>query len=584
MLGYQLKITIKDSHPPIWRRVIVPSHITFFDLDDIIEAMFGWTHEHLFAFNFPYMDMEFIGAPIKQDEDNADECIDEWIEVGDSFLYTYDFGDDWRHTIKVEKVVKYDKRYPQVIKSKGPYMIENCGGIWGFYRFINEAEPFDMEKMNEEFKKWNFPEVYAEHTIEEELDEGLEWMEEVKTIIDEMSKGNIPPMIQEFLEQEGILREQLSDIESLEIVFNQYTKDDLKIIAREYGFKGYSKFNKKELACWLKEQLLENECMEMTLRTVSEEEMNFFEHAIEEHGIVVPYKVIKSSLLLANYGAYNQYCSFYRVPLDVQEKYKEVNTPEFHQEMKRRYDFLKYCNAAVYLYGVIPINKLIQIYNDYEDEQMTTMQARRLILEYIKDDEPYVIKNNLLMDEDLEEMNLYESVMEQQKEYTYYIPKDKEEFLNYGKCECQEPDENTNFFVNYLKKIHHKKEIEALMIFYEIQHGIRMNASDEELIGYLLDMECKISSQKKMREAFDYIHKLGNYIRTWDLKGHSWQEIQDEMNKNNVRLGGSKGKIIPLLVNNPANNSVNNKVYPNAPCPCGSGKKYKYCCGKNKRI
>ena len=24
-----------------------------------------------------------------------------------------------------------------------------------------------------------------------------------------------------------------------------------------------------------------------------------------------------------------------------------------------------------------------------------------------------------------------------------------------------------------------------------------------------------------------------------------------------------------------------NKIYPNDPCPCGSGKKYKKCCGKN---
>ena len=24
------------------------------------------------------------------------------------------------------------------------------------------------------------------------------------------------------------------------------------------------------------------------------------------------------------------------------------------------------------------------------------------------------------------------------------------------------------------------------------------------------------------------------------------------------------------------------KIYPNDPCPCGSGKKYKKCCGKNK--
>ena len=27
---------------------------------------------------------------------------------------------------------------------------------------------------------------------------------------------------------------------------------------------------------------------------------------------------------------------------------------------------------------------------------------------------------------------------------------------------------------------------------------------------------------------------------------------------------------------------VEKKVYPNDPCPCGSGKKYKKCCGKNK--
>ena len=26
----------------------------------------------------------------------------------------------------------------------------------------------------------------------------------------------------------------------------------------------------------------------------------------------------------------------------------------------------------------------------------------------------------------------------------------------------------------------------------------------------------------------------------------------------------------------------NKKVYPNDPCPCGSGKKYKQCCGRNK--
>ena len=26
--------------------------------------------------------------------------------------------------------------------------------------------------------------------------------------------------------------------------------------------------------------------------------------------------------------------------------------------------------------------------------------------------------------------------------------------------------------------------------------------------------------------------------------------------------------------------SAKKKVYPNSPCPCGSGKKYKFCCGR----
>lgn len=49
-MGYQLKITIKNSHPPIWRRILVPNRITFFDLDDIIEKAFGWTHDPLDEF------------------------------------------------------------------------------------------------------------------------------------------------------------------------------------------------------------------------------------------------------------------------------------------------------------------------------------------------------------------------------------------------------------------------------------------------------------------------------------------------------------------------------------------------------
>lgn len=32
MPGYTCKIVIEDTHPPVWRRVIIPDQITFFGI------------------------------------------------------------------------------------------------------------------------------------------------------------------------------------------------------------------------------------------------------------------------------------------------------------------------------------------------------------------------------------------------------------------------------------------------------------------------------------------------------------------------------------------------------------------------
>ena len=46
----------------------------------------------------------------------------------------------------------------------------------------------------------------------------------------------------------------------------------------------------------------------------------------------------------------------------------------------------------------------------------------------------------------------------------------------------------------------------------------------------------------------------------------------------------STGTVIPMMGfgNGPSGGmkTENRKIYPNDPCPCGSGKKYKKCCGK----
>ena len=42
MKAYQLKVQIKESHPPIWRRVIVPAGLSFSQLSVLLNEVMGW--------------------------------------------------------------------------------------------------------------------------------------------------------------------------------------------------------------------------------------------------------------------------------------------------------------------------------------------------------------------------------------------------------------------------------------------------------------------------------------------------------------------------------------------------------------
>lgn len=45
-LIYQLKITLRDSKPPIWRRVLVPGTFSLYKLHSVIQVAMGWDDSH----------------------------------------------------------------------------------------------------------------------------------------------------------------------------------------------------------------------------------------------------------------------------------------------------------------------------------------------------------------------------------------------------------------------------------------------------------------------------------------------------------------------------------------------------------
>ncbi len=141
---FQFKVTLKGVKPPIWRRIQVPENYTFWDLHVAIQDAMGWLDMHLHEFDVKDPrtgDITRIGIP---DEafDLAGEVKSSWncrirnyfSQENPKAAYTYDFGDNWQHTVLFEKILLRvkDKTYPECIKGKRACPPEDCGGVWGY--------------------------------------------------------------------------------------------------------------------------------------------------------------------------------------------------------------------------------------------------------------------------------------------------------------------------------------------------------------------------------------------------------------------------------------------------------------------
>lgn len=176
---YQLKITLRDVRPPIWRRVLVTDATTLHQLHWIAQAAMGWTNSHLHQF---IIDEEYYSEPMLELDDWGPEVKNEkrvrlstlGLELKRKFTYEYDFGDSWRHEILVEKVFAPEAgaRYPQCVAGKRACPPEDCGGIWGYERFLEVIKDED-DPEHEEMLEWAGgafdPEAFNLEEVNQEL-------------------------------------------------------------------------------------------------------------------------------------------------------------------------------------------------------------------------------------------------------------------------------------------------------------------------------------------------------------------------------------------------------------------------------
>jgi len=149
---YQLKVTLKDSKPPIWRRFLVREDTDLSCLHEILQDVMGWTGSHLYEFE--------VGGTLYTDlEDYDDYSIAPTMEAqsvtlrklglreGDKFRYVYDFGDYWVHDVVVEDVVpeQEGQSFPVCLKGRRACPPEDCGGIFGYFDLLTVINDPDHE-------------------------------------------------------------------------------------------------------------------------------------------------------------------------------------------------------------------------------------------------------------------------------------------------------------------------------------------------------------------------------------------------------------------------------------------------------
>ena len=160
----RLKITLDQVKPTVMRRIEVPVSIALDTLHEMIQAIMPWENYHMYAFYQRLTDDVRWGLPPPEDlafgmdiRDSREATLASVLAMPKFKLlrYNYDFGDDWQHSIKVERRFSAElwEQYPRLVDAKGRCPPEDVGGPWGYADYL-EAMSDPTHKRHAELIGW----------------------------------------------------------------------------------------------------------------------------------------------------------------------------------------------------------------------------------------------------------------------------------------------------------------------------------------------------------------------------------------------------------------------------------------------
>ncbi|MDY0137939.1 MAG: plasmid pRiA4b ORF-3 family protein [Thiomicrospira sp.] len=133
-LMFELKLSVKEAKPAIWRKVLVPANISLAKLHKLIQIVFNFEDYHLHQFTYNRQE-------ISKSAETRTALNSLLVKQKQKLDYAYDFGDGWEFTIQLEKVhpniAALENSLAQVIDGARGGLYEDIGGIWAINDLVS---------------------------------------------------------------------------------------------------------------------------------------------------------------------------------------------------------------------------------------------------------------------------------------------------------------------------------------------------------------------------------------------------------------------------------------------------------------
>lgn len=350
---------------------------------------------------------------------------------------------------------------------------------------------------------------------------------------------------------------------TLKEVLNKNSVHVLKYIASAFKVKGYTKMKKGELIDACAEILQKEGVLSEHIFILPHEAWEFYKKvAKSKDGLICnvePIKYVISEKLGFLYAEKCEGGYWFAIPNEIKKTYNNLIKSGI-SDAKDFTDLInQYAQAAVNLYGAISQEELVEIFNSQNEQQTNIDLNFEIYMRHVYLNCNYCLWEEYVVHEDLEE-NDFESVkylIRDTANKPRYIP-DKEEFLLYAD---QNYYENTKQLIDLSKFLINKCCVSENVI-NKLMFDLHWKFADECSLQNFFDVLEQynvIIEEKHLDELVRLIMECCNNTRIWTNKGYTPNELAK-------------------LYRTPQAKSQ--KVGRNEPCPCGSGKKYKKCCGR----